>query len=387
MEFLSRLGQHLSNPNNADRLAGIGTALGALDRGQVADLSPYLGQIRGRAADAEAQAALEGSGALDMFTPQQRAFIATLPPAQANAVIQELMFAPPTPEATHVLGEGDTLVGADGRTIATGIVEPERRRTVVINGVLIDEDTQEVLYSAPQGYRILTTEEALARGLDTSQSWQMEIATEDVENITGRTASDVTNVNVGAQESEFDKATGRFEAEQINGLVTQGQTANRNLVRLEELEGLLADAPQGAAGALNRFAAGLGIEVEGAGVVAAADAIISAMVPEQRQPGSGPMSDADLALFKRSLPSLANTPEGNVLIVRTLRAIAAYDVEMGRIAAAVQSGAMTMNEGREAMAAMANPIDGVRGASGGAAASGGSTPTRRVYNPETGGFD
>ena len=49
------------------------------------------------------------------------------------------------------------------------------------------------------------------------------------------------------------------------------------------------------------------------------------MVPERRPAGSGPMSDADLELFKKSLPSLINTPDGNRLIIATLRGVAEYD--------------------------------------------------------------
>jgi len=64
---------------------------------------------------------------------------------------------------------------------------------------------------------------------------------------------------------------------------------------------------------------------------AAAAAIINQLVPEQRQPGSGPMSDADLALFQSSVPSISAKPGGNKLIVKTMQALARYEQDFARI--------------------------------------------------------
>jgi hypothetical protein len=81
------------------------------------------------------------------------------------------------------------------------------------------------------------------------------------------------------------------------------------------------------------------------------------------------MSDADLALFKQSLPRIINQPGGNELIIQTLRGIAVYEQQTGEIASKVLNHEMTPGEGREAMKAVKNPLELFR-ASGGAAEAG-----------------
>ena len=68
------------------------------------------------------------------------------------------------------------------------------------------------------------------------------------------------------------------------------------------------------------------------------------------------MSDADLELFKRSLPRLVNSVEGNRMIVETMRAIAQYDIERGRIARQVQLGQITPQQADDAYRALPNPV-------------------------------
>lgn len=195
-----------------------------------------------------------------------------------------------------------------------------------------------------------------------------------------------TTVNVGAGETAFDKATGEALAAEAAEIVTQGASAQRALGQLATLEGALANAPQGAAGGIARLAVGFGIPFEGKSDVEVADAIISQMVPLQRPPGSGTMSDADLALFRQSLPSLLNSPEGNRRLVATLRAIAEYDVQRGNIARALQLREMTPGEAAQAYAALGNPIpEDLRGA---APASGsGFTPAAGAAPPVPPGLE
>lgn len=140
---------------------------------------------------------------------------------------------------------------------------------------------------------------------------------------------------VGAEEfikNSVDQATAEIDA---------GNMAARTSVQLDELERLFQTAPQGMEGALTSFANGLGISVEGGDEVAAAEAIINQMVPAQRPPGSGPMSDADLALFKRSLVRIINQPGGNQIILQGMRALNQYDQARGQIAAQYQQNTVS----------------------------------------------
>ena len=98
-------------------------------------------------------------------------------------------------------------------------------------------------------------------------------------------------------------------------------------------------------------------DLEGLSDIQAAQALINELVPQQRQPGSGPMSDADLALFKQSLPRIINQEGGNALIVQTMRGITDYQIKMGEIADAVADRSMNPTEGRAAIRNLANPLD------------------------------
>ena len=93
---------------------------------------------------------------------------------------------------------------------------------------------------------------------------------------------------------------------------------------------------------------------------AAAGALINAMVPEMRPPGSGPMSDADLALFKASAPSIAAKPGGNQLIIKTMQAIANYELEFAKIHKQFASGIIkTIPERDRRILALEDPMKGV----------------------------
>ena len=98
------------------------------------------------------------------------------------------------------------------------------------------------------------------------------------------------------------------------------------------LESLLNEAETGFGAGLASFVKNtFNIDVRN-DAAAAAEAILSQLVPGQRAPGSGTMSDADLALYKNSLPQISNKPGGNAIIIATMKSIAEYQYKMGQIA-------------------------------------------------------
>lgn len=215
---------------------------------------------------------------------------------------------------------------------------------------------------APE-FSVLTPEEAAAQGLPPGAYQRGQDGR--IDTIGGAS----TTVNVGAGENAFDKKAGELLAQQAVDTVTQGAAAQRALGQLGALEGALAQAPQGAQGAWVARLADLGIPMEGADDVQAAQAIISQLVPQQRPPGSGTMSDADLALFQQSIPRIINQPGGNALIIDTMRRIAEYDMARAGIAQRLIQGGLTQEQAFQEYAALGNPIpDSLRGAGGPAAA-------------------
>lgn len=154
---------------------------------------------------------------------------------------------------------------------------------------------------------------------------------------------------------------------QVSDAISAGTNARSNQLRVSELERLLQTAPQGLQGGMVQAAGALGLPVEGLDDVQAAQALINQMVPLQRPPGSGTMSDADLALFKASLPQIINQPGGNQNILGAIKAINEYTIAQADIAQRVANREISPEEGRKLQAAVPNPLAGLRG--------GGATPT------------
>ena len=135
-----------------------------------------------------------------------------------------------------------------------------------------------------------------------------------------------TNLTVGGEGTEaFEKEFGQLDARKLAAIDNVGSSASRSLTQINRLETLLGNVPTGMSANIKQLAGNFGIQTEGLGDIQAATAIINALVPAQRPAGSGPMSDADLDLFKQSLPRIINSPGGNQMIIDTMRGLAQYD--------------------------------------------------------------
>lgn len=197
-----------------------------------------------------------------------------------------------------------------------------------------------------------------------------------------------TTVNVDTRaEGKFEEAFATGDAKTINTVYDAGLQAQRNIGRIEQLDQLLAAAPSGVEGRLKGIAGEFGIATEGLSDIQAAQALINSLVPEQRQPGSGPMSDADLELFKQSLPRIINQPEGNRRIISTMRAIAEYDRTGAAIVQQMRAGEIDRAQAFQLLQERPNPLADFRAPAGGAAFSAGApgaAPAIRTFNPQTG---
>jgi len=200
-------------------------------------------------------------------------------------------------------------------------------------------------------YTLLTPEQKTNLGLDPTKAYQRS-KTGKISQVGGGG----TTVNVGAGEGAFEKETGKAMAQQFQGIVDQGVKARRNMQDIMQLQKALSGVPAGAAGKISAFASNLGIDVPGGDDAAAASALIERIIPGQRPPGSGPMTDKDAEMYRGALPKLMQTPGGRQKIIDTMAATAKYDADMGDIAARAQSGEITVQEARKQMAALGNPL-------------------------------
>jgi hypothetical protein len=141
-----------------------------------------------------------------------------------------------------------------------------------------------------------------------------------------------TTINLG------DSGVGDFQTQRIkssvarfDSMLEQAQNASFTSSQVSLLGDYLSEANTGVASGLKqKLYEGLGLDLRSDTQVAA-EAMLSKLVPAQREKGSGPMSDRDLDMFRNALPSLKTTPEGNALIVATLQAVSEYQIQLGRI--------------------------------------------------------
>lgn len=168
-------------------------------------------------------------------------------------------------------------------------------------------------------------------------------------------ASTSINNNMGSE--KFGDEFAKGDAQALSTVSQSGLSAQRNIARINRLDDLLSKAPQGAEGAWKQWAGEYGINTQGLDNIQSAQALINALVPEQRPPGSGPMSDGDVAMFKQSIPRIINQPGGNRLIMNTMRAIAQYDAEGATIVQKLRRGEIDRASAFDMLQNRVNPLD------------------------------
>jgi hypothetical protein len=180
----------------------------------------------------------------------------------------------------------------------------------------------------------------------------------------------ISTTLAAAGEKKFEEKFAELDAKALADVAGVGATASRSLAQIGRLEALLSNIDSGMGASVKEFAGNFGIQTEGLDDIQAANALISALVPAQRPPGSGPMSDADLELFKRSLPRIINSPGGNQIIINTMRGLAEYDAEGGRIVQLLRKKKITQAQAFELLNNRPDPFAAFKAPAGTAPAGG-----------------
>ena len=163
------------------------------------------------------------------------------------------------------------------------------------------------------------------------------------------------NIEINTQEENYDVLR-----EDMKEYLAIGRSSRTTIAQAELLGELLEQTGTGLGAGLKQFAYDtLGIDVRD-DAAAAAQAIISQLVPAQREEGSGPMSDADLNMYKLSIPQIAAKPGGNKIIIDSMISIARYNKEVGDLAKDQLLGKITYDEFYEEMAKLDDPLADVK---------------------------
>lgn len=323
--------------------------------------------------------------------PMYQAQLAQLTAPAASPTAEREAFAlagglqPGSPEWAHYMLTGQMPGGGEGFTLGEGQIRFGPNGEVIAKGPASSPDqptsVQEYLFYQEQA----------------AQAGQQPMSYSDWDMARKAAGASRTSVDVSTGGGKFEEAFAKGDAETIGTVYDAGLAATRNLGRIDQLEALLQEAPSGMGGRLAQIAGEWGLAVDGTDAVQAAQAMINSLVPEQRPAGSGPMSDADLELFKQSLPRIINTPGGNQMIVDTMRAIAQYDAQGAEIVQRMRlpegdPNRLTRAEAFQMLQQRQNPLATFKGQAGAPAAVGaalapaGDKPRKR-YNPATGAFE
>lgn len=160
-------------------------------------------------------------------------------------------------------------------------------------------------------------------------------------------------------EGQFDKTLAEKQAASFDTMATEGMNAKADIAVIGELGNLLKGQGgmlTGLSGALAKY----GIGGEGIGDLQAADALINKLIPSQRAPGSGSMSDRDVEMFRSSLPSLWKTPGGNQILLNTMQSLAQYKQAQGDIAQRVMIGEIDRKDAVRLLRELPNPLESFR---------------------------
>lgn len=234
---------------------------------------------------------------------------------------------------------------------ATGAQFQDRRMSV--EGNVLDRNNN-VVFQAPQK-PTGGMQEYEAYAADERAAGRQPLGRLEYEQALRSSGATRINNNIG-EGDKFYENLDRKNAETFSALSEAGVQGRTKMRQIDRLDELLSRSPQGASAMLKQIAGEYGINTEGLSDLQAAQALINELVPQQRQPGSGPMSDADLALYKASLVRLINQPDGNKLIIETMRDITRYQIQMGDIADLVADREISPAEGRKMIRELSNPL-------------------------------
>jgi hypothetical protein len=203
-----------------------------------------------------------------------------------------------------------------------------------------------------ESFRPLSAEEKTQLGLPKDQSFQVSSSGKIDQVSKGELVKNI----IGGEVSPFEKKSQEKLAENYVTIADSGRTARRSLSDINRLESLLEKTNTGFGASAKLAAGNIGIVTKGLSELQAAEALINKLVPQQRPPGSGTMSDADLELYKKSVVRIINQPGANKLIIESTKDINNYIVKEADIANQVLNGKISREEADRKFAELGNPV-------------------------------
>ncbi|MEM8978163.1 MAG: hypothetical protein AAGD04_01645 [Pseudomonadota bacterium] len=265
---------------------------------------------------------------MSRFTPDQRAILAQMEPSAAQKVIAQAMFAPkPEPKDPRTTAQKNFEFaleqGYSGSFAEFAGAETASNTRALMVG---PNDPNRARWGIP----------------DDGKTYEVEIDTRTQRPINFSVPGGAgTNVSVtgSRQETEYDKTRGKAFGELANSLQETGRTAQRTLTALDAMQrgmgdqGFYSGFGSGGVQFAKRAARAVGFDADGIDSMEAFNALSkqAALDVMGGSLGTG-FSNADRDFVLDQVPTLANTPEGNALLIEVQRAIAERSREIAKLA-------------------------------------------------------
>lgn len=291
------------------------TALGSVAQGAMFGQQAREQQaemIYGRTAAERIQNALNDPAVTAKLTPEQRAMISLLPPGEAVKMLSELAFRQVNPV---VVGEGSALVGPDGTVLHQQAPKPGE----------LSADFRTVLFA--NGY-----------DPDDMTPAQKKAAYQEWQAIQPKGSNPVVNVNLPGDTQEGMNKIGLGLYEQMDASATNAMGTLNSLGVMESLlqEGMPTGRLEAATTGLRGLGVSLGLMNEEESRSLSQQQLFQAfgnrLALSQKDGMPGPLSDNDIKFLKEMVPSLANTVEGNRLMIEVLRRFEQRKIQMADLA-------------------------------------------------------
>lgn len=263
------------------------------------------------------QQALSDPELLAMLTPQQQRLFRLLPPQEATRLLAEILTAP-GPES-KVVGEGGALVGPNGE-----LLYQNARAADLMDGL-------------PQGFiaRISASGIDYASATPEEKTALLEQWLRDQERGNSAGATRI-NLNTGAQTAEGVTQIALKDYETVSTNATTAQGKLNNLAAMEAMldAGMTTGRLDNLLTPLRGYAASLGIDAGDLSQEQLFGSISNRLALQARGAGEmpGPMSDRDIQFLQNMVPQIANTVEGNRLLIDVLARQAQREIDLLQLA-------------------------------------------------------
>lgn len=242
-------------------------------------------------------------------------------------------------------------------------IMPKERKTITVEGVVLDAQTMQPIYTAPEKF---DPNKPFMKGPDGTTVPNKPFQEYEL----GKAERGATRVSQSVNtstpfETEQDKVYGKGIGEMRLDIDRSAFAAPKvlaNLDRMEQLlEGTNGGSLAGTAMQVASMAQSMGLKIDPKlGDKEASEALAIEMALAQRPVGSGPMTDKDFENFLNTVPRLAKTSDGRKQITATLRAKAKRDMDIAQLARehAKRNGGRLTNQFQDELAGYVadNPV-------------------------------